>query len=180
MHARRDAEFTEFVEARLTSLRRVGYLLCRDWDRADDLVQAAITKLYVHWGRAQADGHADGYARAILVREFLSERRSGWARRVVLGAPRADRAAPGGDHDAALDVRTALAGLPPRQRATLVLRFYCDLSVDEAARALGCTPGTVKSQTAKGLQSLRQALEPRAAVGRAAHSAKAAPSGRGA
>ena len=56
MHARRDAEFTEFVEARLMSLRRAGFLLCGDWDRADDLVQAAITKLYVHWGRAQAEG----------------------------------------------------------------------------------------------------------------------------
>jgi DNA-directed RNA polymerase specialized sigma24 family protein len=84
MYARRDAEFTEYVAARLTSLRRVAYLLCRDWDRADDLVQGAITKLYVHWGRAA--GHTDSYVRVILVREFLRERRSGWARRVRLDA----------------------------------------------------------------------------------------------
>jgi RNA polymerase sigma-70 factor (sigma-E family) len=156
--ARRDAEFTEFVHARLTSLRRVAYLLCRDWDRADDLVQGTITKLYVHWGRAQADGHAEAYARMILVREFLSERRSGWARRVSLASQFPDIAANVADHDAALDVRTALGRLAPRQRATLVLRFYCDLSVDQTAQVLGCTSGTVKSQTAKGLDALRQAL----------------------
>jgi RNA polymerase sigma-70 factor (sigma-E family) len=154
----RDAEFTEFAQARLTALRRVAYLLCHDWDRADDLVQGAITKLYVHWGRAQADGHAEAYARAILVREFLSERRSGWARRVSLSAAVPERATEGADHDAALDVRTALATLPPGQRATLVLRFYCDLNVEQVAQVLGCTAGTVKSQTSKGLDALRQAL----------------------
>jgi RNA polymerase sigma-70 factor (sigma-E family) len=159
MSARWDAEFTEYVAARLGSLRRVAYLLCRDWDRADDLVQRAIIKLYVHWGRARADGHADAYARVILVREFLSERRSGWARRVRLDAEPPDVPVGATDHDAALDVRSALAGLPPRQRATLVLRFYCDLSVEQLARALGCSAGTVTSQTAKGIEGLRRALD---------------------
>ncbi len=160
MRAGRDEEFTEYVAARLTALRRVAYLLCWDWDRADDLVQGAITKMYVHWGRVRAVDHADSYAKAILVREFLSERRSGWARRVVVGAEVPDAPAVASDHDSALDVRSALAGLPPGQRATLVLRFYCDLNVDQSARILGCSAGTVKSQTAKGLDSLRRALEP--------------------
>ena len=71
------------------------------------------------------------------------------------------------DQDAALDVRGALAGLPPRQRATLVLRFYCDLNVDQAAQVLGCSAGTVKNQTAKALAGLRRALEP-SGVGEAA------------
>ena len=159
MYARRDAEFTEYVAARLTSLRRVAYLLCWDWDRADDLVQGAITKLYVHWGRVRAIDHADSYAKVILVREFLGDRRSGWARRVSLSAEVPDVPAVAADHDAALDVRSALAGLPPGQRAALVLRFYCDLSVEQSAEVLGCTAGTVKSQTAKGLDSLRRALE---------------------
>ena len=158
MSARHDEEFTGYVSTRMLSLRRLAYLLCQDWQRADDLVQAAITRLYVHWGRARAMDHTDAYARAILVREFLSERRSGWARRVTLGSEPRDAAALAGDLDGALDLRTALAGLPPRQRATLVLRFYCDLNVDQAARLLGCSPGTVKSQTAKGLSSLRRAL----------------------
>jgi RNA polymerase sigma-70 factor (sigma-E family) len=159
MPGRRDAEFTEFVQARLSALRRVAFLLARDWDRADDIVQAAITKLYVHWSRAQGGGHAEAYARTIVVREFLSEQRSGWARRVSLAGEVPDRAAAASDHAAVLDVRSALGALPPGQRATLVLRFYCDLSVGQTAEALGCSEGTVKSQTAKGLQALRRALE---------------------
>jgi RNA polymerase sigma factor (sigma-70 family) len=71
------------------------------------------------------------------------------------------------DQDAMLDVRAALLAVPPRQRATLVLRFYCDLDVEQAAAALGCSAGTVKSQTAKGLAAMRRVLEP--SVGGAEH-----------
>lgn len=163
MSVRRDAEFTEYVQARLAWLRRVAYLLCQDWDRADDLVQAAVTRLYVHWGQARSADRIDGYVRGILVREFLGVRRSAWARRVVLAGPVPDSAVLTDDRDVALDLRGALARLPPRQRATLVLRFYCDLSVDQAAQVLGCAPGTVKSQTAKGLGALRRLLGPASA-----------------
>jgi RNA polymerase sigma-70 factor (sigma-E family) len=156
--ARRDDDFTAYVQARLAWLRRLGYLLCQDWQQADDLVQAAITSLYLHWRRARAMESLDGYARTILVRAFLSERRGGWARRVTLVTRLPDAPGPAPDADDALDVRAALAGLPPRQRATLVLRFYCDLNVDQAARVLGCSAGTVKSQTAKALASLRREL----------------------
>jgi hypothetical protein len=58
----RDAEYTEYVAARLSSLRRLAAVLCDDWQRADDLVQATLTKLYVHWGRAREASHADAYA----------------------------------------------------------------------------------------------------------------------
>jgi RNA polymerase sigma factor (sigma-70 family) len=64
------------------------------------------------------------------------------------------------DHDAVLDLRAAVAALPARQRVTLVLRFYCDLNVDQSAEILGCSPGTVKSQTAKALDTVRRALTP--------------------
>ena len=165
MQTRRDAEFTEYVAARLGSLRRLAYLLCRDWDSADDLVQCALIKLYVHWARARAAEHADAYARVIVVREFLGERRSGWARRVRLEAQPPDVPTAATDHDAVLDVRSALLRLPPRQRATLVLRFYCDLSVEQSASALGCSAGTVKSQTAKGIEGLRRALDQEARHG---------------
>lgn len=77
MSASRDAEYTRYVSARLPSLRRLAVLLCQDWQRADDLVQVTITKLYVHWARASAADHTDAYARSILVREFAHERRSG-------------------------------------------------------------------------------------------------------
>ncbi len=140
MRPSREAEYTDYIQGRLPSLRRVAYLLCQDWQRADDLVQTAITRLYRHWGRA---------------------RNAAWTRRVALFSAYPEL--PGkaeADPDTRLDVRAALASLPPRQRATLVLRFYCDLPVDETAAELGCTPGTVKSQTAKGLSALRRALDP--------------------
>jgi RNA polymerase sigma-70 factor (sigma-E family) len=157
--ARRDEDFTAYVRARLAWLRRLAYLLCQDWQQADDLVQNAITTLYVHWRRARTMQSTDGYVRAILVRAFLSERRGGWARRVTLTGQLPDAPGPAPDADDALDVRGALACLPPRQRATLVLRFYCDLNVDQSARVLGCSAGTVKSQTAKALAGLRRSLE---------------------
>ncbi len=160
MSSRRDDEFTQYVAARLAQFRRLAFLLCQDWYRADDLVQATITRLYTHWARASALDHTDAYARTILVREFLGEQRSGWARRVSLHAATPDRPGLPPDPDAALDVRAALAAIPPRQRATLVLRFYCDLSVEQTADLLGCSAGTVKSQTAKGIAALRARLGP--------------------
>jgi RNA polymerase sigma-70 factor (sigma-E family) len=155
-----DDEFTRFIQMRLGSLRRVAYLLCQDWQRADDLVQITITRLYVRWDRARQMEHPDAYARTILVREYLGEQRSGWARRVMLDRAVPDAAGPEHDCETALDLRAALAGLPPRQRATLVLRFYCDLSVEQTGQLLGCSGGTVKSQTAKALGALRARLGP--------------------
>ena len=165
MSGSRDAEYTEYVAARLLSLRRLAAVLCGDWQHADDLVQAALVKLYVHWGRVRAASHADAYARAVLVREFIHERRSNWAKRVSLRSAVTDVPAAVVDHDAVLDLRAAVAALPARQRATLVLRFYCDLNVDQSAEILGCSPGTVKSQTARALDAVRRALEPAAADG---------------
>jgi RNA polymerase sigma-70 factor (sigma-E family) len=156
----RDTEYTEYVAARLSSLRRLAAVLCGDWQRADDLVQSTLAKLYVHWGRVRAADHADAYARSVLVHEFIHERRSGWARRVSLSGQVIDGPAAAVDQDAVLDLRAAVAALPARQRATLVLRFYCDLNVDQSAAILGCSPGTVKSQTARALDSVRRALGP--------------------
>jgi len=157
----RDTEYTEYVTARLPSLRRLAAVLCGgDWHRADDLVQSTLTKLYMHWGRVRAADHADAYARSVLVREFIHERRSGWAKRVSLSGEVIDGPAAAVDQDAVLDLRAAVAALPARQRATLVLRFYCDLNVVQSAAVLGCSPGTVKSQTARALDSVRRALGP--------------------
>lgn len=156
----RDAEYTEYVAGRISSLRELAAVLCGDWQRADDLVQAALTRLYVHWSRAKAASNPDAYARAILVREFIHERRSAWVKRVSLSDWMTDVPAAAVDHDAALDLRAAVMALPARQRAVLVLRFYCDLNVDQAAQVLGCSPGTVKSQTARALGAARRTLGP--------------------
>jgi RNA polymerase sigma-70 factor (sigma-E family) len=156
----REAEYCEYVTARLSSLRRLAVVLCDDWQRADDLVQATLTKLYVHWNRARAAAHPDAYARAVLVREFIQERRSAWAKRVSLVGMMSDSPEAAVDHDVVLDLRAAVASLPARQRATLVLRFYCDMNVEQCADVLGCTPGTVKSQTARGLEAVRRSLAP--------------------
>jgi DNA-directed RNA polymerase specialized sigma24 family protein len=86
-------------------------------------------------------------------------------KRVSLSGGVTDAPAAAVDHDAVLDVRAAVAALPARQRATLVLRFYCDLNVDQAAEILGCSPGTVKSQTARALGAVRRALGPTIAGG---------------
>lgn len=183
--ARLDAEFTEYVAARTRWLRRTAYLLCQDWHRADDLTQAAFLRLYLHWERALKVEHLDAYVRTILVNIFLNEQRSPWWKRITLthghaggeqfptftdppargrGAARSEgapgrAAAPQDASDDSLDLLAALAELPPRQRAALVLRYYCDLSIADTAHLLGCTAGTVKSQTSRGLDTLRQVLE---------------------
>jgi RNA polymerase sigma-70 factor (sigma-E family) len=155
----RDGDYVDYVRQRLPWLRRIAYLLTQDAHRADDVVQAAITQLYLHWRRVREVDNLDAYARTVLVRVFLGERRR-WGSRVSLMSALPEVAAEPPDHAGRLAVRQALAAVPPRQRATLVLRFYCDLTVEATAGALGCSPGTVKSQTAKGLDALRRALAP--------------------
>jgi RNA polymerase sigma-70 factor (sigma-E family) len=154
-----EAGFTDYVTARSAWLRKVAYLLCGDWHRADDLVQTAITRLYANWPRASRADNLDGYARRTLVNAYLAEQRTSWWKRVDLRDAEHDAPPPPGpDVDSALDVRAALDRLPARQRATIVLRYFCDQSVVDAARTLGCSEGTVKSQTAKAVDTLRELL----------------------
>jgi RNA polymerase sigma-70 factor (sigma-E family) len=163
-----EAGFTDYVTARSAWLRKVAYLLCGDWHRADDLVQTAITRLYANWPRAARADNLDGYARRTLVNAYLAEQRTSWWRRVDLrGADHDPPPAPGPDVDSALDLRAALDRLPARQRATVVLRYFGDLPVAETARALGCSEGTVKSQTAKAVDTLRELLREPIREGRA-------------
>lgn len=155
-----ERRYIEYVSGRLPWLRKVAFLLCQDWHRADDLAQAAITRLYVHWRTAVRAENLDGYLRRMLVREFLGVRRTAWASRVVLEAgPVGDVGVHDVDPATRVAVRAALARVPARQRAALVLRYYCDLSIEETAELLQCSPGTVKSQTARGLAALRRALD---------------------
>jgi RNA polymerase sigma-70 factor (sigma-E family) len=154
-----DREYREFVAARLSRLRRTAYLLCRDWHTADDLVSITLTKLYRHWARACASRNMDAYVRGMLARAWLDERRRPWRREVATADP-PDRPMDEAAHSAIVhrDALLALLGsLPPRQRSVVVLRYYCDLSVEETAEALKVSSGTVKSQSARGLDLLRAA-----------------------
>jgi RNA polymerase sigma-70 factor (sigma-E family) len=157
MSAAHEDAFRAFALSRRPALRRTAFLLCGDWHQADDLVQTALVKLYVAWPRIRADGAADAYAHRVLVRCYLDERRRPWRRESPVERVEDDAAISWAAEDLP-DLRTALARLPRRQRATLLLRFWLDMSVTQTADALGCSEGTVKSQTARALTTLREQL----------------------
>ncbi|MFG2038060.1 SigE family RNA polymerase sigma factor [Dactylosporangium sp. NPDC048998] len=161
MRAEAQEEYVEYVTGRLAPLRQLAFLLCGDEHRADDVVQQTIEKLYLRWPRVSAVEHLDRYVRQMLVRTFIDERRRPWARVGLTGrAPEPPPPpAPTGPHDAVEDtlvLRAALARVPRRQQAVLVLRYLCDLPVDEVAAILNCSAGTVKSQSSRGLATLRK------------------------
>jgi RNA polymerase sigma-70 factor (sigma-E family) len=155
----RDAEFSEFVRARRTHLRRIAYALCGDWHRADDLVQTALVKLYVAWPRVRRDGREEAYARTIIVRANIDESRRPWRRERPGPAggiePVAAEPLPVEERDALFD---ALQALPAMQRRTVLLRHWLGLSVAETAHELGIAEGTVKSHTSRGLAALQDVL----------------------
>ena len=155
----RDTGFTDFFTSRADALRRTAYLLCGDWHRAEDLVQTSLSKLYLAWGRITQHDSLDAYARRTLVRTFLSERRLGWFRKERVTDDPADTPAPGQGHtEDRIVLLEALKRVPPGQRTVLVLRYWEDMSIDETAALLRCSTGTVKSQAARGLQTLRGLL----------------------
>jgi RNA polymerase sigma-70 factor (sigma-E family) len=152
----RDQGFTDYFASRSNAMRGTAFLLCGDWHRAEDLVQTTFVKLYRAWNRIDARHTIDVYTRQILVRTFLDEARRGFFFREKVTAEQMERVAPSaGSTEDRLVLLHALAGVPPRQRAALVLRFWEDLSVDDTAKAMGCSTGTVKSQTSRGLDALR-------------------------
>ncbi len=152
-----DADLHAFVQARYVHLRRTAYLLCGDWHRAEDLVQASLAKVVVAARRRRVDS-LDAYSRRVLLRVFLDDRDLARHRREQPTADPGQSSTPATDHDCALTVLAALRSLPPRQRAVVVLRYWEDRSVEETAEALGIHQGTVKSQSAKALASLREVL----------------------
>lgn len=166
-----EGEFRQFVALRSAALLRTAYLMVGDWAHAEDVLQTALTKTYLAWRRLGGIEAIDAYSRRVLAttatswwrRRWHGERPSevlpergvdpydGWAERQAMWA----------------HVQT----LPARQRAVLVLRFYEDLTEADTARALGISIGTVKSQTARALATLRERIAGTDAV-------SARPSGR--
>ena len=175
MRLQDEADFRRYVTDRSYALRRTAYLMCGDWHQAEDLVQTAFLKLYKSWRKVEREQSRDAYVRQIIVRALIDEQRRGWRRERSFAAFPDDIAAADvvGTSSGVVDVAAidaghaveerdallqAMAQIPARQRATLVLRYWEDQSIEQAAHALGCSRGTVKSQTARGLAALRAAL----------------------
>ncbi|MEO3812940.1 SigE family RNA polymerase sigma factor [Sphaerisporangium sp. B11E5] len=149
-------EYDAFVAAAWHRLLRTAYLLTRDWAAAEDLVQTALMKAWVAWGRIGPEREA--YVRKIIVHVHVSWWRRRWRHaEVVSGSP--PDLTQREDHIERADERElvwqALGRLPARQRAVVVLRFFEDMTEAQAAETLGCSVGTVKSQTSKALAKLR-------------------------
>ncbi|MBD0695884.1 RNA polymerase subunit sigma-24 [Streptomyces sp. CBMA123] len=154
---------------------RTAYLLTGDWHHAEDLTQTVLAKAYQSWRRVSRADSPDAYVRRMLVScnsDRFRKRRV--AERLTEVLP---EVAASGDAAGQVDQRRtlmgALATLPTRQRAVVVLRYWDDRTEAEVAQAMGCSLGTVKSQAAKGLAKLRAhpglavvPAEPRASQGR--------------
>jgi RNA polymerase sigma-70 factor (sigma-E family) len=158
----RDGDFHEFALGQTPGLRRLAYALAGDWHQADDLVQGALERAYVHWSRVHAASDPGAYARTVLVNLATSESRRAWRRRerttdTVPEPPSAD--GDGGRVEGRLDLARALSGLTAKQRAVMVLRFVEDRPVAEVAAILGIAPGTVKRQTSDAAARLRALME---------------------
>jgi RNA polymerase sigma-70 factor (sigma-E family) len=151
-----DDDFTRVFATRSLSLRRTAYLLCGDWSRAEDLVQTTFARAYAAWGRIREPAAVDSYLRTTLARVYLDDARRRWSAEVPTAVLPDESEDPGAAWiDDRLSILAALAAIPPRQRACVVMRFVDDCSVVETARALGCSEGTVKSNTARGLAAMR-------------------------
>ncbi len=154
--------FEAFVRSRTPALLRSAQLLTGDRHLAEDLLQETFARVAHHWSRVHAEGTPEAYARAVLYSRAVDSWR--WRRRrapeVYADAP--FEPAPGGPDDALAEdvarraaLQGALARLTPKQRAVLVLRFYEDRSESETVAVLGCSVGTVKSQTRHALDRIR-------------------------
>lgn len=138
------------------ALLRVAYLLCHDVGRAEDLLQESLLKAHRHWSRHGVPEYPQAYLRRMIVTEYLGWRRRRWSTEVV-GLGRLELTAD--DDVATVDERDlawrAMAALPARQRAVLVLRYYESLPDAQIAELLGCADATVRSHAARGLAALR-------------------------
>ena len=149
--------FIEFATAASPRLRRTAYLLCGDWHTAEDLAQTTLAKMFVAWRRISQMDAVQPYATRALVNTYLSGRRRKRAAELLLSRfP--ERAIESQEPELRIVLLDALATLPPRARAVVVLRYWEDLSVEQVADLLGCSAGNVKSQSARALDKLRAML----------------------
>jgi RNA polymerase sigma-70 factor (sigma-E family) len=153
--------FDEYVRTRGPALVRLAWLIAGDRHLGEDLVQEVLTRAYPRWNRIIAGGRPDMYLRRMLVNSHISWRRKRASTEIADGRDPADDASP----DASPDLQTQAAErdamwrlitrLPPKQRITVVLRFYEDLDDTSIAEILGCSPATVRTHTMRALATLR-------------------------
>ncbi|USQ77434.1 SigE family RNA polymerase sigma factor [Ornithinimicrobium cryptoxanthini] len=158
--------FREFVAGRSPSLLRTAWMLTGDAVSAEDLLQTALARTWPHWSRVR-QGHPEAYVRQVMVRTNASWRSRFWTREKSTDLTSGSDGIPpllyaeqdrSGQIIDRLVLMDALATLPVRQRQSVVLRYFDDLSVEAVAEIMGCSAGTVKSQTAKGLARLRDVI----------------------
>jgi RNA polymerase sigma-70 factor (sigma-E family) len=147
--------YEEYVGARWTALYRTAYLLTASHADAEDLVQTALVKTYLSWSKVTSASSPDAYVCRILTNAFLSGRRPLRISRERLVSDTPDIEMPADVNHDRLTLWPHIAGLPPKQRAVIVLRYYEDLTEQQIADALGCSPGTVKSNASLALRSLK-------------------------
>jgi RNA polymerase sigma-70 factor (sigma-E family) len=158
------AEFERFAAIHADGLLRSAYLMSGDRGEAEDLVQECLLRIARRWPRVRSMDHPGAYARRILFNLILDDGRQRARRRTELLAVQATDGHGGAEEttaalEAHVELVQALGGLPSRQRAVLVLRYFADLPATEVALILDCPPGTVKSSTSRGLERLRQTLD---------------------
>ena len=155
-----DTDFESWLRAREPALQRTAYLIAGDPHTAADLVQTTLAKLYLAWDRIDDKGHADGYARKILLNEHRTAWRRPVRRREVVTETLPETTAEPRQYDGAHDAVWRWVGtLPPRQRAVVVLRYWEDRTETEIADLLGISVGTVKSQASRAMATLRSHLD---------------------
>jgi len=155
MDARAEAEFTEFMNGRWSALVRMGYGLTGDKGLAEDLAQTALAKAYASWPRVRRAGDPDAYVRRIMLNANHSRFRKRRVLEQLTGQPPEITAQQAGRPEDRSALMSALMRLPAGQRAVVVLRYWMDMTETEAAAALGCSVGNVKSQAARALAKLR-------------------------
>ncbi|OLF18363.1 SigE family RNA polymerase sigma factor [Actinophytocola xanthii] len=154
----RDEEFAEYFAARFGWARRIAFALSGNWSDAEEIAQQSFVRVYARWSKVRLET-VDAYLRTVLTRVFLDGRRRGAAREQSVAELPEQAVPPDHSSHERLAMQAALMTVPPGQRAVLVLRFVADLSVEQVAETLGLSPGTVKSQSARGLATLRVQLE---------------------
>jgi RNA polymerase sigma-70 factor (sigma-E family) len=159
LRTERDEEFTAFVTAVAPRLRRTAFLMCRDWHLAQDLTQTTLAKMYASWPRLWRTTNLEAYSRRVLMNALFDRRKLRSGGEVVLAElPDTPAGHPQGSTELHVVLMAALAALPARDRAIVVLRHWEDLSVDTVAEILGVSTSVVKMQNSRSLSRLRDLL----------------------